>query len=606
MNAYGAGLSSPRKPLLTWLAKVAGPGVIVIALTACGDDPAAAAPPPLGVASMSMEAGDHQVGEVGTVLAQPIVVRLTDAIGAPVAGHTVRFVGTSGGLVFYTQSNALGLAMAFWQLAERAGPQTVQVSLEEHFVLPVTFNAVGLAGPPSNISAPPVSDAVAVMGTEIDTLTVIVSDRFANAVVNSPFSWSVVSGGGSIRPLATTTDGLGRARAVWTLGPAAGAQRVIVTAGAASRAVNATAVPALVARQVVAGSDHSCALVDDGTALCWGTNWSGQLGTGQSDRNPHRVPEAVGGGLKFKSLAAGAIHTCGLTDDGTTWCWGSNHAGQLGIDATGGAVTPTRVSAAPAFSELVAGAAHTCGLTSTGAVYCWGDNSLGQLGSGANRSTPVPYFGFPQPTPTRVAGSLTFRSITAAWGITCGATTGGIAYCWGGDVERSLGTEGSETCRFIGDDYYGESSFELPCSTTPQYVLTNTAVSSVVSRQDGACAVLATEELVCWGFRSGPTVVPGARVTRAWSLGWTVCGVEVLGTVSCWRSSAPFSAEQPFGQGLTLVDLHSSGRHHCGLERVARTAYCWGSNFDGALGDGTTLHRNLPVPVAASMAARVP
>jgi len=596
MNACRAGLSSPRKTRLMWLAKVAGLGVNVVALTACEDGPAAAAPPPLGVASMSMEAGDHQVGEVGTVLAQPIVVRLTDAIGAPVAGHTVRFAGSSGALVFYAQSNALGLALAFWQLAERAGPQTVQVSVEEHFVLPVTFNAVGIAGAPASISAPAIGDAAAVMGAELDTLTVIVSDRFANSVENSPVSWSVVAGGGSIRPLATHSDGLGRARAVWTLGPAVGAQRVIVTSGAASRAVNATAVPALVGRQVVAGSDHSCALVDDGTALCWGANWAGQLGIGQADRNPHRLAEAVVGGLKFKSLAAGASHTCGLTFDGAAWCWGDESA------------TPTRIPGAPlAFSEIAAGAFHTCGLTTSGAVYCWGDNSLGQLGNGADRSAPAPYFGLRQPTPTRVVGSQTFTSITAAYAITCGATTAGVAYCWGENADRVLGSVATQTCRLVFDEYYGEKYYsDQPCSTSPQFVLTKTGVSSVVSWQDGACAILTTAELECWGHRTNPTVVPGASVTSAWLLWGTVCALETSGTVSCWSVNAPFAAEQPFGQGLTLVDLHSSGRHHCGLERGAGTVYCWGSNFDGALGDGTTRHRELPVAVAASIGARSP
>ena len=590
MNACGAGPCSRLEPHLSWPAKVANLGVIVVALTACFDDTAAPTPPVGGV-SMSLEAGDHQVGEVGKTLAQPIVVRLTDGSGVSVQGLTVHFDGNGR---ITTLSNEFGLASVPWQLREVAGPQTVRASLEAYGAIPITFYAVGVAGPPATISVPVGGDAVAVAGTELDTVTLIVSDRFANVVERSSLSWSVVTGGGSLRPLSTETDGLGRARAVWTLGPAVGAQRVIVTSGAASRTLNATAVPALVGRRVVAGFDHSCALVDDGTALCWGANWAGQLGIGVTDRNPHRVPEAVAGGLKFTSLAAGASHTCGLSLDGGAWCWG------------GGTAAPTRVTGAPAFSQLAAGAFHTCGLTSSGAVYCWGDNSLGQLGNGADRSAPAPNFNLLQPTPTPVAGSLTFTSITAAYSITCGASTTGVAYCWGGNVERVLGSAGQQTCRISIEDWDETYLSDEPCSTSPQFVPTKTAVSSVVSWQYGACAILTTAELQCWGARTNPTVVPGASVTSAWLLWGTVCALETSGTVSCWRSTAPFSVERPFGEGPTLVNLHTSGRHHCGLEKVVATVYCWGANFDGAVGDGTTLHRQRPVPVAASIGARSP
>ena len=46
------------------------------------------------------------------------------------------------------------------------------------------------------------------------------------------------------------------------------------------------------------------------------------------------VPVAVSGGLVFKQLAGGGAHTCGLTSDGTAYCWGRNASGQLGDDTT--------------------------------------------------------------------------------------------------------------------------------------------------------------------------------------------------------------------------------------------------------------------------------
>ena len=40
-------------------------------------------------------------------------------------------------------------------------------------------------------------------------------------------------------------------------------------------------------------------------------------------------PVEVAGGHQWLHLSAGGLHTCGITTDNGTWCWGSNSAGQL-------------------------------------------------------------------------------------------------------------------------------------------------------------------------------------------------------------------------------------------------------------------------------------
>ncbi|HEX6316112.1 MAG TPA: RCC1 domain-containing protein [Gemmatimonadaceae bacterium] len=54
------------------------------------------------------------------------------------------------------------------------------------------------------------------------------------------------------------------------------------------------------------------------------------------------------------------------------------------------------------------------------------------------------------------------------------------------------------------------------------------------------------------------------------------------------------------------MNLHSSGRHSCGIAKATSAVYCWGANFDGALGDGTTVHRDYPVAVVSRVAVRSP
>jgi alpha-tubulin suppressor-like RCC1 family protein len=67
-------------------------------------------------------------------------------------------------------------------------------------------------------------------------------------------------------------------------------------------------------------------------AYCWGMNTNGQVGDGSTTNRP--APVVVAGGLTLASLAAGGLHTCGVTSGGAAYCWGSGNLGQLG-DGTG-------------------------------------------------------------------------------------------------------------------------------------------------------------------------------------------------------------------------------------------------------------------------------
>ena len=123
---------------------------------------------------------------------------------------------------------------------------------------------------------------------------------------------------------------------------------------------------------VTAGGQHTCALTSSGVAYCWGRGESGQLGvpppvTVCDDPLPVAcglVPLPVDGGLRFERLSAGGQHTCGLTADGSAWCWGSNAFGQLGNGSSSASNAPVAVATAERFTRIVAGQAHTCALTS--------------------------------------------------------------------------------------------------------------------------------------------------------------------------------------------------------------------------------------------------
>ena len=97
------------------------------------------------------------------------------------------------------------------------------------------------------------------------------------------------------------------------------------------------------AKSVSVGGHHTCAVLDDDTVKCWGYNNNGELGVGDSTNR--LVPTAVdlGTGRTAKSVSAGSGHTCAVLDDDSLKCWGSNSYGQLGVGDQTNRNTPTAV-----------------------------------------------------------------------------------------------------------------------------------------------------------------------------------------------------------------------------------------------------------------------
>ncbi|HJM41239.1 MAG TPA: hypothetical protein QF514_03325, partial [Candidatus Thalassarchaeaceae archaeon] len=78
------------------------------------------------------------------------------------------------------------------------------------------------------------------------------------------------------------------------------------------------------------GDRHTCTILDNGTAMCWGNNVFGQLGNGANTNS--QIPAYVDfpSGIDVAGMVAGTHHTCAVIDDGSTYCWGGNNEGQIG------------------------------------------------------------------------------------------------------------------------------------------------------------------------------------------------------------------------------------------------------------------------------------
>ncbi len=146
--------------------------------------------------------------------------------------------------------------------------------------------------------------------------------------------------------------------------------------------------------QIATGGWHSCALLTDGTVQCWGFNMHGQLGYGGADTVPHFEPVAIAGLVDVKSLHLGWKYSCALLDDGTAKCWGNNEFGQLGWIApdTDNHPVPTEVPGLTNLTGMATDYKHACAWNGEGEMWCWGRNQEGQLGDGTrdDRYWPLP------------------------------------------------------------------------------------------------------------------------------------------------------------------------------------------------------------------------
>lgn len=308
--------------------------------------------------------------------------------------------------------------------------------------------------------------------------------------------------------------------------------------------------------QLSAGAYQSCALTAEGIAYCWGWNLYGELGVGDEDRR--LVPTRVAGDERFERLDAGNVVTCGLTSEGVALCWGSNGDGQLGgtVDQRCARIseycanTPRLVPTELRFASIVSGSGHACGLDAVGRAYCWGSNTEGELGDGTLERASLPTF---------VVGGLTFASIALGWH-TCGLTPAGDAWCWGSNGAGELGVETApETCPFIG------------CSTRPVAVDTDLKFSSIQAGGGHTCALTTEGRAYCWGY--------GGE------------GQLGDGIISYFKATP-----EPVLGDLRFQQLSIGWFHTCGLTTEGK-AYCWGSNAEGGLGNGSWAIALTPSPV---------
>jgi hypothetical protein len=187
------------------------------------------------------------------------------------------------------------------------------------------------------------------------------------------------------------------------------------------------------ATSLAAGDRHTCA-VDAGALWCWGANFAGQLGNGQTTTTPNPDPQrAIQSGATL--AAAGAEHSCGIAASKLS-CWGDNSSGQInaGTNSPLGEPSPVALSFGVQPAGVAGGGNHTCVVGADGTVTCFGANGSGQLGASVS-VRGLFTLGVPPASPLPPASA-----VTAGFAHTCALLADGGVQCWGANDHGQLGT----------------------------------------------------------------------------------------------------------------------------------------------------------------------
>jgi cysteine-rich repeat protein len=263
--------------------------------------------------------------------------------------------------------------------------------------------------------------------------------------------------------------------------------------------------------QVVAGGAHTCARLNGGSIKCWGDNDFGQLGLsdmaargdGPGEMGEALPPVNLGSGKTATVLAAGTEHTCARLNDGSVKCWGRNEYGQLGLGDTaargdgpgemGDVLPPVNLGTDKTATALAAGREHTCALLDDGSIKCWGRNDFGQLGLGdtAARGDGPGEMGDALPAVNLGTGK-TVTALVAGGEHTCARFNDGSVKCWGDNDFGQLG---------LGDTgYRGDGPGEMGDALPAVNLGTGKTATALAAGGFHTCARLNDDSVKCWGY----------------------------------------------------------------------------------------------------------
>jgi alpha-tubulin suppressor-like RCC1 family protein len=356
---------------------------------------------------------------------------------------------------------------------------------------------------------------------------------------------------------------------------------------------------------IAAGNHYSCA-VHNGAVKCWGINTYGQLGDGTytERRSPTQVSGLTTGATSVKinrGSSTSVYVTCAIVSNALK-CWGQNSSSML---ANTGVATYTALPVTSGsftnVTQVDIGVNNVCAVES-GTAYCWGNNSYYTNGN----QTSAGYQTTPYAIPAATAGTGVTKVSTGQYN-SCAISAGGKLNCWGYNRYGAVAGDGSSILSYI------------TAGTTSMYM--TSGVTDVQMANNHLCAIK-DSGAYCWGYAATysqtgigysttymPTFVQGLTqgVTSVAVNSMHSCAIT-YGNLSCWGNNTYMQLSIPQYPLQTspivlnnfpgLAKKVSTGGAHTCATTTTDTAYCWGANSYGQLGNG--LITDTPEPVAVT------
>jgi len=370
-----------------------------------------------------------------------------------------------------------------------------------------------------------------------------------------------------------------------------------------------------------AGTDHSIAIKDDGTVWTWGDNSHGQRGDGTTGGN-NQIPIQVSQLSAIVSVAAGQDFSVALDESGDVWTWGDDVAGQIGDGTVGGGnrTTPYQITTLSDITAIAAGTQHVLALKNNGEVWAWGLNGNGQLGDNTTQSRATP-------VQVKVTASTFLTGIVS---IACGGnhslalTSAGAAKAWGKNTNGQIGINSTTTPQKLAQQVSGLTS----------------GVAMLAGGLNNSYAVKTDGSAWSWGANNSAQIgdnTTGAanqklvpvQVHNVGGVGYLAnvaaieggdlhaLAIKTDGTAYSWgrktegqlgNTSAanpqkvPIQVKEPLpGSGYiqNVVTISGGVKYSLAIRSTTPgTAWAWGTNGAGQLGDNSILQRTTPVQIS--------
>ena len=319
-------------------------------------------------------------------------------------------------------------------------------------------------------------------------------------------------------------------------------------------------------------SGFSVGVASDGNAYAWGSNQYGQLGQGSTSSTPQKtpvrvpLPAGVDSSFTYTQAVAGGYHVLAVGSDGIVYSWGANNRGQLGDGTTSDRSKPQPVKGADGQPfkavQISAGAYDSAAIDPQGRVYTWGSECNSGGSYSLSRSTPTLV-----QDPSGSNEGLQAVQVAVKWSFIMALDKNGTVYAWGYNDYGQLGN--------------GTSDFSYTNQPTPVQYPGKTGqplqAKQISAGSWSALAIDTTDTVWAWGWNDRGQLGNGSTADRQYS---------------------PVRVQDPTGtnQGFQASQICTGTNHTLAIDKEG-TAWAWGDNGNGRLGNGTVKNARTPTQI---------